>query len=445
MKPIMSYAVLAVLAVGGLASLFRLIRVKHYIKTPGLILAVLFFVSFLISLVMNLNYESSEGVKGVVWLGLHLFVLFAFDEKRSVEDYKKEFTYLSLFFTAVIFLMSFVSAIQYFARYSAVEYYDTHIYLSGLVLGRLWGLYRDPNYGSVFATIAIMFSVFYIRKFKNILLRTLFVINIMTQILYIAYSDSRTGIITLFLCAFVYSIFMLCRFFGNKKVLKTALSVVLSIVIGLGAAFTSPITQKISHGVENFINLSEIGSQNNGSTLDDSLDDDDESTSNSTTSEDLEIREEALKDDISNRRFDLWKSCTEIFLSKPVFGVSFYALKQYALAEMPETYLVNNGQSKFNNAHNFFFNVLAGQGLVGIVILLAFAVFAAYFIFKNISKIKDGDYEYICILITCMVAALVSGMFLADVVYVNSPTSIMFWLFLGYIFHYIKTQKKAVE
>ena len=108
---------------------------------------------------------------------------------------------------------------------------------------------------------------------------------------------------------------------------------------------------------------------------------------------------------------------------------------------MPETYLVNNDHGKFNNAHNFIFNILAGQGIVGIIIFLAFAIFAAFFIFKNISKIKDCDYEYICILLTCMVAALSSGMFLSDIVYVNAPTSIMFWLFLGYIFHYIKTQK----
>ena len=166
---------------------------------------------------------------------------------------------------------------------------------------------------------------------------------------------------------------------------------------------------------------------------------------NTTTSEELATRQDDLKDDISNRRFDLWKSCTEIFLSKPVFGVSFYALKQYALAEMPETYLVNNDQSKFNNAHNFIFNILAGQGIFGISIFLSFAMFAVYYILKNLSKVDNKNYEYICILLTCIVAALTSGMFLSDVVYVNSPTSIMFWLFLGYIFHYIKTKNGEMK
>ena len=76
MKPIMSYAVAAVVALGALAALPRLFRWKGYIKTPGLVFTVLFIFSFLLSAVLNFKYGYADNFKGLIWMGFHFCLLY---------------------------------------------------------------------------------------------------------------------------------------------------------------------------------------------------------------------------------------------------------------------------------------------------------------------------------------------------------------------------------
>jgi O-antigen ligase len=157
-------------------------------------------------------------------------------------------------------------------------------------------------------------------------------------------------------------------------------------------------------------------------------------------------REEDIGEDISNRRFDIWKSGVELFIKSPVVGTSYFNIKEFALNVIPETYLVNNDHGQFNNMHNMLFNLLAGQGAIGMILFIAFGVFAVLYILKRIFKDDIEDYNYLVILLVCVIAGFISSMFLTDIIYVNSPTSIIFWLFLGYILHYLKRneiKKKA--
>ncbi|OTO76647.1 O-antigen ligase family protein [Enterococcus sp. 12E11_DIV0728] len=55
--------------------------------------------------------------------------------------------------------------------------------------------------------------------------------------------------------------------------------------------------------------------------------------------------------DISNNRFNLWKSAFEIFKETPIFGTSPRGLIPFAQKNMPDTLIGKNGQSP----HNFFF------------------------------------------------------------------------------------------
>lgn len=424
MQPIMTVAVNTVLLFGSLTGLLRLFKLKGYLKTPGLGFAIAFFISFILSFLLNIEYGYADNFKGLVWMGLHFFTIFACDLDRDEQDYQREFSVLTIFYLAVFFVMSAASFAQYLANYSQELYLDTHTQLAGFVWGRLWGVYRDPNYGSVFAVIAIVLSVYYIRTRKALLIRIFLILNAVIQFLYLTLSGSRTGIVTLFACALFYSFLVSFRKFEFKPFLKVTLSVAVSLAIAVIGVCLVSATKQVNN------KLIEIQYQDQTG--------DDQPDSPPSYDED---RQQDIENDISNRRFDLWRSGVEIFATKPIFGVSFYNLQPYALAELPDTYLVNNDRGKFNNMHNLVFNILPAQGAVGFLVFVAFALFAVVYIFKNLFKEQTEHYEYLVVMMVCIIGILVSSLFVSDVIYVNSPTSLLFWLFLGYLLHFFKRKK----
>ena len=79
--------------------------------------------------------------------------------------------------------------------------------LVGLLNNRLFGIYIDPNFGALFATLSIYFSLYYFLKEKRKIWQTFFnVVNIIVQILYIGLSYSRTGLLIAITTGILYII-----------------------------------------------------------------------------------------------------------------------------------------------------------------------------------------------------------------------------------------------
>lgn len=417
MKPIMSVMVGLVLLFGAVVGVYRLFNVKHFLRLPGLIFAIAFMLSFAVSAVSNYRYGYVNNFKGFIWMGLHFCTIFACDLERPIKEYKREFHILSIFYMSITGLMTFGSVLQLIMGYGTTE-----PALAGMVWGRLWGVFIDPNYGSVFAVTSLLFSIYYLRIYKKTWVRIVLPLNIIVQVIYIAYSGSRTALVTMFCCIFAYVVFIGVKKLKFGKRVNVVISIFLAAVIAFSAVCFTVGTKKVPTVV--IQNLQQQVS------LPENLVPDAENE-----------RAQDLEKDISNRRFDLWRSGVEIFQEKPIFGVSYFDLQAYALKEMPDLYMVNNDYCKFDNTHNLLFNVLAGQGLVGFLILVAFMVFSIAYILCHVFK-EDGDhYEYLVILSISIVSAFTESMFVSDIIYVNSPSSLLFWLSLGLIFHYFKTKK----
>ncbi len=418
MTPIMSVMVGLVLLLGAVVGVYRLFRVKHFLRLPGLFFAVAFIVSFAISAVSNYRYGYVANFKGLIWMGLHFFTIFACDLERSAEDYKKDFHILSVFYVSITFVMTLASVIQLIMHYGT----STPM-LSGYVWGRLWGVFIDPNYGSVFSVTSILFSIYYIRIYPKTWARILLPINIVLQIVYIAYSGSRTALVTMFCCLFAYAVFIGVKKLKFNGFANAALSILMAIVIASASVFVTVETKKVCQGVaQHFQQQAEEPEE--------------------PEPDYEEERAQTLESDISNRRFDLWESGVQLFKQKPVFGVSYYNLQSYALAEAPDIYMVNNDYCKFDNTHNMMFNILAAQGILGIAIFAAFMIYAVVYILRRFFKEEGENYEYLSILLLSILSGFVESMFVSDVIYVNSPASVLFWLSLGLLFHYFKTKEK---
>ena len=422
----MSVGVWASAITGTILFLYRVIRIPNYIKTKRIWILIAFYISYIISLVLNINYGYAEAVKALVWMAFHYYLLYACDVKQEPKVYQKEFHIIANVYLAILFAAAIASFVLLCIGYSYYSMRGEFEIVGGFTWGRLWGVFTDPNYGSVFCSIGIILSLYFFHTWKNIVLRILYICNILMLSIYIIFSDSRTGIVAIMfsLAFYVYALLIRWEKFKLKMELKQIISILIAMVIMVGVYFIPKgVTAAYNQIVENVTSNQMI-----------------EDPSEPPTNNKVFGREQDLEDDISNGRLELWYSSVEIFLTKPIFGVSFFNLRDYALAELPDTYLITKPNGKVNNPHSVIFNILAGQGIVGITIFFIFCGAVFIYIVRRFYRVEKKDYHYIIVLMSSIVACGVSMLFLSDVFYVHTPNSFVFWTFLGYLMHYFRNK-----
>lgn len=433
-RPIMTVFVLISTAMAGVILLYRIVNYKVYVKNIFLWLLLLFLCSFAVSLLANRSYGGlSEGIRAAAWMGMQYIILFLHNPHNTIEKDKREFSIVSWVFIIYMFIAVVISIVFLFLNKSflfTVGSAETPIYIyAGLVWGRLWGVFTDPNYGSVMSVVAVLLSYYFICVCKKKWLTVLLSVNIVLQIIYIAFSDSRTGIVCMMFGFAVCAYFFLQKAFKAFK--KPAVRQVLSVLCVFLIVVSCWLVPKfIKQGYNKTISY--IHTQTEPSETDD------------VEIEELLLgREEDIENDFSNRRFDLWKSGIEIMKTSPIIGVSHFGLTNYAKANLPHTYLIDNTLGQFDNFHNAYINVLVGQGIIGFLIICVFTAVAAIYILSYIWKARNDLSAYVIVLLSVIIAVGCSTMFVSDVFYINSPCATMFWLTLGYAVHYVSNAKDA--
>ena len=425
-RSIMSVFVIISFLLGAAVICLRMINWKHYIGMPLFGLSVLFCFSFFVSMVANMRYGWIENFKWLIWTVFQLFILYIMDVKSNPEYYKKEFKILSYIIIIYSFLAAFVSIVLMLIRYqNIVELADQRV-IQGFIWGRLWGVYTDPNYGSVIGVISIILSLSICQYFGK-RKKGFFHANIVLQLMYIVFSDSRTGLVALFtgLGIYIYTILLRkeIKLEGLKKYLKNIACVLLVLVV----TFAGMQLVKIVYNNAAVPVLTEMFFS-------------DDSKSEEEEEELARIgREEDINVDPSNRRFDIWESGLEIFRTSPAVGTSYVTFIPYVEDNLPDTYVVDNDHGTFGNMHNEYLNVLVFQGVIGAAVLICFMARAIYLIFKNMFRLRGQDYYYCCGLLALIVIVAVSMMFILEGVYTNSVAAFILWSALGYLLHFLKT------
>ena len=428
--PVMSVLVIISFVLGVATICLRLVNWKNYIRMPMFWLLISFCISFLISMVANIQYGFIENFKWLIWTSFQLLILYTMDANCKPEYYKREFKILSYIVIIYSFFAAAVSIILMLIQFQQIVELENQRILRGFFWGRLWGVYTDPNYGSVISSISIILSLFlcqYCRKKIKIFLY----VNIIFQLLYIVFSDSRTGLVSLLVGISLFTYMHLLRketrLAGIKKYLKNIL-IVLGVVV---ITFVGTQLIKITYNNVVVPVLSEFFYE--------------EGLEVENPEEEKELakigREEDINVDPSNRRFDIWKSGLEIFKTTPVVGTSYISFLPYVEDNLPDTYVVNNDHGNFGNMHNEYLNVLVYQGVIGAVILVLFIVRAIYIIFNNMFKLENQKFYYYSMLFTLVAIVAAAMMFVLEGVYTNSVGAFVFWSALGYLVHFLSYKK----
>lgn len=409
--------------VGAFVVLYRLLNFKKYYKTYGVALLVAFVVSYGVSSLINIKYGLLENIQAMVWMVLQFGILYAFNSTKQYSEAKQDRDYILKYFILYVSINNIISLIMLVKSYGAPDFISPTGNNIGLLWGRLWGAYTDPNIGSVFCVAAIIISIFYAKIAKKVWLKIVYILEIVISFLYIVFSDSRTGMLCLIFGVGVFTYFMLNAY--EKIKTKNALKQIACVSLAIVVAATSLVAIKATRTGYNLcaeqIYLWTHSDSNNNS-----------ENPNFT----IGREGDELEEDVSNRRFDLWQSGFEIWETSPVFGTSHRAITEYARENVPDTYLVNNDLGEFNSTHNLLFDILVSQGIVGAVIFLAFVISIIVLIFKKVLLVKNAikDYDIILSLTILLVFAL-SSMFIVDILYVNSAGSFIFWFILGQLVH----------
>lgn len=469
-KEIISICMWPMLLLGAGLVLYRLVHIKEYVRMPNLWILILLFVSYLFSMAANLQYESKKGLVTMVFWVLYFGILYAFRDSDSQERVRKEFHLMAAVHILYALVMTLISLGMMAVGYSS-SYIDksngNYEVCSGFHDGRLWGAFQDPNLGAIVCCTAIALCIYFMGKKKEKLWKAAFSVCILLFLFYIAFSDSRNGLVSIGAGMAAYA--FLRGYYRERRWKKQWINLAAAVLVGaicfflpegIKYSYNYAVGQQIQQQAEqtktaqnqssanksssSSSSAKKSGSANksSGSTGSSSGSGKSSASGKKTTTSKTPAapvkRNYSLEGDISNRRFDLWKSAVEVGLSRPLTGTSFPGIVPYAKENLPDTYIVNNDHWDYSTMDNEILNVFVSQGFPGLLILAVLVIALIRYVFARIWKLEKGDFAAAQVLLTCIVMLSASSMFQATMFYQNSTDANMFWMFLGYLVFMLK-------
>ena len=433
------------LVLGVLALLGRLFFFRDYWKTPHWIVLALFCLRFLLSMAANYRYGAfASDFKWLVWTGLLFFLLYVCDTSRDTGDYKKEFEVLSHILIIYSAIAAAVSIYLMFQLYHAMWYTaGGELMIAGFQWGRLWGIYTDPNYGSTFSVTAVLLCVYFFKKRKK-WGKIPYGIAILVDYFYIVFSDSRTAEVAMAVSA---AFWIILSVLWKKKNAKRVLAGIAMAIVFAGAlvGVTSFVKSEYNMKIQAQIQA-QTAVQQQTQQVQQQTQQAQQQTQQAQQQAEIpeEVgRHEDLEEDVSNGRLALWKSGLEIWLASPVWGTGYNSFLPFVKEHVPQSYVINNSQGEYVSLHNEYINILVYQGILGFGLFAAFGILTLIKWCGNLHLVKQKDRDYICVLTGCILAVLVTMVFLMEGLYANSPGTFILWTFLGYLMQYFSRKEKA--
>lgn len=422
---------------GGLLVVRNIFIKKIDFKKGYVIAATAFSVSYIITIIINRDLNFISNTKTLIWLIIVFFALLVGDSENTIEGALKDLKNIGTSIVIPTFAISAYGIGMFFFNVLYwIEKGDTTHVPQGYYAARLWGVYADPNEACNVAIISIVFSIIVIylrnRNKTNKGVVIFNVTNIIVQYLFIVLSASRGGMVGLavILIGGFYIVFE--RLIKSKvQVIRVAVSVLIGIVLTIGILLTFQTTRKVVAYVPETISQIRLDLSNDGS-----------------DSEEEEEKEE-IKDittvrpdnKTSNGRVELWTSAIKLSTKAPIFGYGDRNYNVKAKEVMPELRLA------LQHPHNGYLHVLLSGGLVALVLILILVTIIAWRAFMYILNHKERTTQYYIISILSILALsmLATTVFLSELFYQNSFTTLTFWTILGYVIVMLDREKSVAN
>lgn len=396
--------------VGLLIILVDLMRDRVCLKAKNSTLLFLFLSVCFITTLLNSQYGIVENFKTIAWMAIYFFIFYSVDYTLDAKFVIKEIKLISVSFLIINAIGVIISLVQYSFNIGYVVEFTQYNRFQGFIDNRLFGVFTDPNYASVLCVVAMFISFVFIKLLKSKFFKLILILNIILSYMFVILSGSRTA--NLVLCFTVMlAVIMFTRL--KFKKFKEFKSIILGIVcFGLIFAMHSPVSIGLTK-IAQSIGLS--GDSNDYS---------------------LERVDVEFNSDISNSRFEIWGTGFKMFLDKPVFGIGIRNVSGFAKDNYPESIFVTSPKN-YTTVHNVYLQLLTSTGIVGTLVMLAFAWQFA----RRLNRIFNANFKYYYETVYCvivMAAILIEAALCLDILFINLASSALFWSATGYAVYFLQ-------
>ena len=406
---------------------------EKIIKNKKYWLLGFFLISYLFTFIINTKYNVVGTIKTLIWSIIHFVFVFGYYDVDSKKQAKRELKWLLIIMLAVVSIINIDNLLMLLNRTTKlITSFEGELHYIGLTKwGRFYGNFYDPNYSSVICSCGAIFALYLFRKSKKIPMKIALILTLILQIGYIFFGESRSGLVAFAVAIFTYIIGRWLYISKNRKVVNLILQLICGVVIIVVLPKT---TLKLYNKMVDTDNNENVNTEQTEEKdkKEDKVED---------KKEDISIGRQDNKQDISNRRFDIWKSGGEIFSHNFIWGVGFPNILYIAKDKFPGIYIVNNDLADFDAFHNVVIDIGVAQGLIGLTIAFIFAIYILKDTIKNWKDFMKEDAEEKVMIISCLVSVLASAMFLSEIFYINNACTFIFWLLFGYYNYYLDRSK----
>lgn len=373
------------------------------------ILLLAIFVLFLcISTLLNYSYNLMDNLFGLMTFGFELVLFYLMGRTLSDDEWNKILKKVVLC-CSVLWdvacagsLVQFIMDISYTTKYAA----DHGIVRQGIMDGRLFGLFSDPNFAA-FTSLLLLLGLWHILSRTNHLLTRIFIwFSIGLNAIYIILSNSRTIYLSVVGSIMFYVLLRCYKKYQNQKISgiqmlgKLFVRGLATCILLVATYFAILIPLR---GIADFI------------------------------CPDRDVAVEMVRDDInseniSNNRFTIWQAYLNLYTEKPLFGFSTRSALPYATKEHPESYLA---QTQYVT-HNGYLSLLVETGAAGFFVMSVFMILLIVRSGKRIHDRRDINDTYF-IFATWMVSILIFCLCFHDIFFTLNLETMLFISGLGFL------------
>lgn len=448
-RPLISYVLWPTIFLAGLLCLYRVIHLKYYWKSRGFWLMVAFCGCYLISTVLNIRFGWYENIRTLILQGFLFFLIYCYPDREEDGETMKRNIWMGYYIIACA-ILSVLSFVYFLTGRNEIYYPEVAsipLYYTGFYWGRLYGVYWDPNIGGLMCCVSLMLSAEFFRRYKSVVVRILMCASIALSVLYIAFSDSRTGRLAMGIGVAIYAVVWASKS-RKRAVASTCAALALVVAIGAPVLIKNTYNNVMQTQEETLLaqEEKELAQEEQKAGKEEKTEEEIAIAMQEgklTGTETVIRQSDDISSDLTNRRFDIWKSAVDIFLANPAFGVGHNTVLAYVEAEQPDSYLINNDHMHFASMHNTFFDVLVAQGAAGFALYLAMAILFVVVILKDRSRIFEQTEGQGIVMFALVAAMVCASCFMSEIVYVCSPMSFMFWMALSVMMRASKPKKEA--
>lgn len=426
-----------VLAYGLMVVVFQLLcgNIIGNLKKNMSILLVLFGVSYGITILSNRSLNFGANVKALMYMAVFFTIFYIVRDYKDKEQVYKEIKIIASVIILCTLVFSTITISTYIFSISGHYMYQGKFMYYGVYDNRLWGLY-NANLGSVINAISIFCSLGFIFEGKKLFSTVVNVINIIVQYtcLVLTLSRAATYAFYLMLCIFIFVMVLKKSSKGETVIRLRALLISFAITVA-GFVLILVGSYAIKTGMSYVPSLVKYAVSF--------------VVGDSENSEPVVIEKEQLEriEEVEGReggiftgRVDIWQACVKAWLEKPIFGLTRENVAAHAVDNLYNDIWTANVET--GGPHNIYVCVLVSSGIVGFLLMMAFALYNVYRMLKSgLSELTQIN-TWKLILALLVVFFFVIEFVEARILYQVGILYVLFWIFLGYLSELSKKEEE---